>query len=61
MPLVAGEIGQGDCQHDFIDTVMNWMDARQQGYLFAKPMPRGQFIGLMRQRLVGAPAAVPAR
>jgi EAL domain-containing protein (putative c-di-GMP-specific phosphodiesterase class I) len=25
-----------------------------QGYLFAKPMPRGQFIGLMRKRLMGA-------
>jgi EAL domain-containing protein (putative c-di-GMP-specific phosphodiesterase class I) len=34
-----------------------------QGYLFAKPMPRGQFIGLMRDRLVPAsagPAAKPA-
>ena len=24
-----------------------------QGYLFAKPMPKGQLIGLMRQRLIG--------
>jgi EAL domain-containing protein (putative c-di-GMP-specific phosphodiesterase class I) len=30
-----------------------------QGYLFAKPMPKGQFIGLMRKRLVGRPAPVP--
>src|SRR5712692_6581132 len=30
-----------------------------QGYLFAKPMPKGQFIGLMRKRLVGR--AGPAR
>jgi EAL domain-containing protein (putative c-di-GMP-specific phosphodiesterase class I) len=27
-----------------------------QGYLFAKPMPRGQFIGMMRKRLMNAPA-----
>src|SRR5207249_8507342 len=27
-----------------------------QGYLFAKPMPKEQFIGLMRKRLVAAPA-----
>jgi hypothetical protein len=33
VPLIAGEIGQGDCQHDFIDTVMNWMDAHNQSYL----------------------------
>jgi EAL domain-containing protein (putative c-di-GMP-specific phosphodiesterase class I) len=31
-----------------------------QGYLFAKPMPRGQLIGMMRKRLIGAPAAPPA-
>ncbi len=30
-----------------------------QGYLFAKPMPRGEFIGLMRQRLMNTPAAPP--
>jgi EAL domain-containing protein (putative c-di-GMP-specific phosphodiesterase class I) len=27
-----------------------------QGYLFAKPMPKGQLIGLLRQRLMAAPA-----
>jgi EAL domain-containing protein (putative c-di-GMP-specific phosphodiesterase class I) len=26
-----------------------------QGYLFAKPMPKGQLIGLLRQRLMAAP------
>ncbi|MEX0751456.1 MAG: EAL domain-containing protein [Xanthobacteraceae bacterium] len=30
-----------------------------QGYLFAKPMPIGQLIGLMRRRLMAAPAAPP--
>jgi len=28
-----------------------------QGYLFAKPMPKAQFIGTMRRRLVETPAA----
>lgn len=31
-----------------------------QGYLFAKPMPKNQLIGLMRQRLKGMPAAAAA-
>ena len=32
-----------------------------QGYLFAKPMPKGQLIGLMRKRLMNEPAqAAPA-
>lgn len=31
-----------------------------QGYLYAKPMPKGQLIGLMRKRLVGQ-AAQPVR
>jgi EAL domain-containing protein (putative c-di-GMP-specific phosphodiesterase class I) len=29
-----------------------------QGYLFAKPMPRGEFIGLMRRRLMNMAPAV---
>ncbi|MEA2938780.1 MAG: hypothetical protein QOC56_2284 [Alphaproteobacteria bacterium] len=33
-----------------------------QGYLFAKPMSKGQFIGLMRRRLVPAPVvAAPGK
>lgn len=34
-----------------------------QGYLFAKPMPKAQLIGLMRKRMMGAgePAARPLR
>jgi EAL domain-containing protein (putative c-di-GMP-specific phosphodiesterase class I) len=30
-----------------------------QGYLFAKPMPLGQLIGMMRKRLVHAPVQIP--
>jgi EAL domain-containing protein (putative c-di-GMP-specific phosphodiesterase class I) len=33
-----------------------------QGYLFAKPMPKAQLIGLMRKRLMKeAPVAQPVR
>jgi hypothetical protein len=32
-PIVAGEIGEFDCAHDFIDSVMIWLDAHQQSYL----------------------------
>jgi EAL domain-containing protein (putative c-di-GMP-specific phosphodiesterase class I) len=30
-----------------------------QGYLYAKPMPKSQLIGMIRRRLVGVPAAAP--
>ena len=30
-----------------------------QGYLFAKPMPKNQLIGMMSRRLVERPAAHP--
>jgi hypothetical protein len=33
VPVVAGEIGQNSCAHDYIDTVMNWADAHGVGYL----------------------------
>src|SRR4051794_30583859 len=33
VPVIAGEIGENDCQHGFIDTVMNWLDAHSQSYL----------------------------
>ena len=33
VPVVAGEIGQNSCNHDFIDQVMNWADANGIGYL----------------------------
>jgi EAL domain-containing protein (putative c-di-GMP-specific phosphodiesterase class I) len=32
-----------------------------QGYLFAKPMPLGQLIGMMRARLTAAPAAAASQ
>ncbi len=33
VPVVAGEIGENDCQHSFIDTAMNWLDSKGTGYL----------------------------
>jgi EAL domain-containing protein (putative c-di-GMP-specific phosphodiesterase class I) len=32
-----------------------------QGYLYAKPMPKSQLVGMMRRRLVGTPVAAPQR
>ncbi|MFI1561590.1 glycoside hydrolase family 5 protein [Streptomyces sp. NPDC020490] len=32
-PLVVGEIGENDCAHGYIDTLMNWLDARSLSYL----------------------------
>jgi EAL domain-containing protein (putative c-di-GMP-specific phosphodiesterase class I) len=32
-----------------------------QGYLYARPMPKSQLIGMMRRRLVGTPVAAPQR
>jgi endoglucanase len=33
LPLVLGEIGENDCQHSFIDGVMDWADQNNVGYL----------------------------
>jgi hypothetical protein len=33
VPIIAGEIGENDCAHDFIDPLMAWLDAHQTGYL----------------------------
>jgi endoglucanase len=33
VPVVAGEIGQNTCAHDYIDQVMAWADANGVGYL----------------------------
>ncbi len=33
LPVVLGEIGEKDCQHSFIDPVMNWADGNNIGYL----------------------------
>jgi hypothetical protein len=32
-PVVAGEIGENDCAHSFIDTAMIWLDQHGIGYL----------------------------
>ena len=33
VPVLAGEIGQNSCAHDYIDQVMAWADANDVGYL----------------------------
>jgi len=33
VPLVAGEIGENDCGHGFIDALMAWLDAHSGSYL----------------------------
>ena len=33
VPVVAGEIGQNSCGHDYLDQVMNWADTNGVGYL----------------------------
>ncbi len=33
IPLVAGEIGENDCAHTYIDSFMNWADSNNIGYL----------------------------
>lgn len=33
VPVVAGEIGENDCLHGFIDPLMAWLDAHDSGYL----------------------------
>lgn len=33
VPVIAGEIGENDCAHGFIDTLMSWLDAHNGNYL----------------------------
>ena len=33
VPLVAGEIGENDCGHSYIDTLMTWLDTHSASYL----------------------------
>lgn len=33
VPLVAGEIGENDCAHGYIDTLMSWLDRHGASYL----------------------------
>lgn len=33
VPVIAGEIGENDCAHGFIDTLMSWFDSHSTGYL----------------------------
>lgn len=33
VPLIAGEIGENDCAHGYIDKLMSWLDDHNVGYL----------------------------
>jgi len=33
VPVIAGEIGENDCAHGFIDLLMSWFDSHNIGYL----------------------------
>lgn len=33
VPVITGELGEGDCAHGFIDTAMPWLDQQGIGYL----------------------------
>jgi endoglucanase len=33
VPVIAGEIGESDCAHGYIDTLMRWMDSHGASYL----------------------------
>jgi len=33
VPLTLSEIGENDCAHGFVDTLMNWADTKKIGYL----------------------------
>jgi hypothetical protein len=58
-PLIAGEIGQSNCAHDRIDTVMDWMEAHGQHYLawvwWTEGCGASPFYGLVTDYLTGAP------
>jgi hypothetical protein len=33
VPIIPGEIGENDCAHGFIDTLMAWLDSHDTGYV----------------------------
>lgn len=33
VPMIVGELGENDCAHSFIDTLMSWLDQHGSGYL----------------------------
>lgn len=33
VPVIAGEIGENDCAHTYIDSLMNWLNSKSASYL----------------------------
>ena len=58
-PLIVGETGQTGCAHDRMDTVLDWMEAKEQHYLvwawWTEPCNASAFYGLITNHLTGAP------
>src|SRR6185436_10719032 len=58
-PLIVGETGQTNCAHDRMDTVMDWMEAKEQHYLvwawWTEPCSASAFYGLITSYTTGAP------
>jgi hypothetical protein len=60
-PIVAGEIGQSNCAHDRLDTVIDWLESKQQHYLvwawWTEPCGSSAYYGLITSYTTGAPTA----
>ena len=59
-PIIVGETGQTNCANDRIDTVIDWMEARQQHYLvwawWREPCNAAAYYGLITDYVTGAPS-----
>ena len=58
-PIIAGETGQNTCAHDRLDTVIDWLESKQQHYLvwawWTQGCNSGAYYGLISDYLTGAP------
>jgi hypothetical protein len=58
-PLIAGEIGQEGCAHNHLDTVIDWLESKEQHYLawawWTEPCGSSPHFGLITNHLTGAP------
>ena len=43
-PLIVGEIGEGDCSHNFIDPLMTWLDSIHARFIATQASTRLTFI-----------------
>jgi endoglucanase len=57
VPLVASELGENDCRHDFIDFFMKWADANNVSYLGWAWSHRSGFQCSLIKNYAGTPTA----